>query len=811
MSDPIGDRLPGIDGARPLSPEFRERLLASLIARPSVSAAAAGAEPSARTNVGASKPWSIDGPRALPSHLKARLITTLTYGTSRTPTWLVTSVAAACALLLIASGMVLMSGQQSPLQRKIQAFDVDDSLVPTHRQAPMVRPPGSLQGFASSAEFLSYVRGEALRLAGPYGVRQVSILGGGQPEVVRMRASAGQESAGSQPQPQAMSMPATGGPAFSGTNIQEEGVDEPDIVKTDGRRMVVMAQSKVWILDVTHGASRLTGSIDLPDGVGIFLLGDRLIHIANVYEQPPEPAPSATPLPPPSPSPEGSPSPTPSPDISASPTSSPSATPSPTAEPAPLPVSSMPRLRGRQFGGRTWTQVTVVDISRPSSPRTTGSMKAEGTYVGARLAGGVVRMVLQSGNLGPLPVPLTDYSEAGLTSAEAANRAAIRRSRSRDWLPSYVLDKPGRKPVTGRVLNWDKVSRPPDDAGVSMVTLMTIDPGDLRPDDAVSVMGAGEIIYSSLQNMYVTSGRLDDILAAERGRIPSKEVTRVHKFDISDPKIARYVGSGEIPGHLLNQFSMSEHEGRLRVASTFGFPWNTEATAESLVTVLEERGGALIPLGSVGGLGRGERVYSVRFIGPMGYVVTFRQVDPLYVIDLHDPIHPRVAGELKVPGYSGYLHPLSPTLLLGIGRDADEEGRTGGIRFSLFDVSAPANPRLLHERTVGVYGYSEVENDHHSFLYWEPRGFFALPANLSDRIDGGESFQGLLSVPVSARSGFGEPTRLTHFGRQRTEEFYPAIRRSLVVGDRFFTVSDMGVLMSDIRTFGDLTWVPLAA
>ena len=141
-----------------------------------------------------------------------------------------------------------------------------------------------------------------------------------------------------------------------------------------------------------------------------------------------------------------------------------------------------------------------------------------------------------------------------------------------------------------------------------------------------------------------------------------------------------------------------------------------QTQSQSLVSVLSVRGRQLVTVGSVGGLGRGETIRAVRFIGPVGYVVTFRQTDPLYTLDLSRPDRPRVVGELKLLGYSAYLHPVGDGLLLGLGEAADATGATSGLQMSLFDVSDPATPRRLAQ--VQVTGaYSDAEGDHHAFTF----------------------------------------------------------------------------------------------
>ena len=206
-------------------------------------------------------------------------------------------------------------------------------------------------------------------------------------------------------------------------------------------------------------------------------------------------------------------------------------------------------------------------------------------------------------------------------------------------------------------------------------------------------------MYASSERLYVANRRWIDRndFGAEDAR---GVTTHIHRFDVSGSDGPAYEASGSVDGFLLNQFAMSEHEGYLRVASTdtpvWGW-WRQDGTSVSRVDVLQRDGAELRLVGSVGGLGQGERIYAVRFIGDIGYVVTFRQIDPLYTVDLSDPSDPRVVGELKIPGYSAYLHPIGKNVLLGVGQDADELGRVLGTQVSVFDVSDLANPVRTHQ------------------------------------------------------------------------------------------------------------------
>ena len=256
--------------------------------------------------------------------------------------------------------------------------------------------------------------------------------------------------------------------------------------------------------------------------------------------------------------------------------------------------------------------------------------------------------------------------------------------------------------------------------------------GAIDPAAATSVLAPGETVYASLQSLYVSTTTWIDPSADEAGDIDWDEVraefrTNIHRFDISDPSGAVYTASGSVPGEIHNQFALSEHAGHLRVVTTTGDRWSTES--ESWVRVLAESDGQLTEVGSVGDIGRGERVQSVRFAGDVGYVVTFRQVDPFYTVDLSNPSEPAVIGELKIPGFSSYLHPIGDGLVLGVGSDADDSGRVTGAKVSLFDVSDLADPREVAVWTAPS-GWNNIGWDHRAFLWWAPERLAVIPVTV---------------------------------------------------------------------------------
>jgi uncharacterized secreted protein with C-terminal beta-propeller domain len=341
-----------------------------------------------------------------------------------------------------------------------------------------------------------------------------------------------------------------------------------------------------------------------------------------------------------------------------------------------------------------------------------------------------------------------------------ANRQIIRESTIETWLPRYTAyDAEGRETGNGLLVDCNRMHRPEEFAGFDTLSVTTLDLGaSLQVGGGTGVIADGETVYASQESLYVSTNVFIPDNAWERFPndmevLEQTYETSIHKFDISGEGQASYLASGTVEGHLLNQFAMDEYEGFLRVATTTGTPWGGE-DAESQVVVLAERNGVLEQVGAVGNMGEGERIYSVRFIGPAGYVVTFRQVDPLYVLDLRDPEHPTVSGELKIPGYSAYLHPLGDGLLLGVGQDADNDGRTRGAKATLFDVSDPANPREIDSWTKAD-GYSDVEWDHLAFLYWAPEDIAVLPLSLWQ-----EQFYG--AVVLKTNDGLSEFGRVNH-------------------------------------------------
>jgi Beta propeller domain len=619
-----------------------------------------------------------------------------------------------------------------------------------------VLPAGAfkLVAFDTCAEALKDMKSAAKQYVGPWGFGGWGGRDGGIPLQAADAARAGAENAGG-----ASSANKAAVPDYSGTNTHEAGVDEPDIVKTDGQRIVTVSRG---VLHVVDAASRkVTGELDLASGtddprrwgtMSLLLHGDRalvLVHEGWSYGAA---------------------------DIARS----------DVAKPVGPAETTGPELLLVELGGK---------------PRVVSRYTIEGGLVDARQTGSIARVVVRSAPRLSFP-----YKE-GASEAQhiATNRGVIDRADEAAWLPDYTITT-GGKTTRGRV-ECGQMSRPETYSGTSMVTVLSFDLGasdGLGNGDPVGVVADGDTVYSNGINLYVANDQRWRVMPwlESRNDAPKAEdeITEIYQFDASKPGKPRYVTSASVRGWLINQYAMSEWDGHLRVATTSGRTWGENPKSTSTVYVLKATGGELKETGRVAGLGKGERIYAVRFAGTTGYVVTFRQTDPLYTVDLTDPAKPRVAGELKITGYSAYLHPTEPGRVIGIGQEASTEGRVQGTQVSLFDVSNLDQPARLSQYHV-ANSSSEAEYDPHAFLYWAKDRLLVVPLMGYDRNKGTSQMNAL--VLRVGESGFTELSRLSHRGAPDTG----MIRRSLVVGDTLWTVSDAGLMATGTSTMDTRAWL----
>ena len=670
------------------------------------------------------------------------------------------AIAASISLIVGVGAAAIVSDNDAP-QIAARPLPTLPGSTTTGPPVPEVSIPAKLIAasrlvpFDNCGTLTTYMRTKGLQVVSAYGLPANGGGYGGGIAVDRATSAGAAESRNSAAAPaagqtsDAKSAPlaTTGGDTFSTTNVQEAGIDEPDVVKTDGKRIYALSNGRLFVVDAAR--PRILGSIEVGSASELFLVGNRAVLFSNggvAYGQPVSDSRMAV------------------------------------AGPSPY---------------RATTRIIVMDVANPEAMKEVSHLDVDGNYVSARLVGDVARIVISSYSSRMQFTYPADGSPDAQAAALEKNRAVVRNAKFDDWVPHYtVTDSAGRPSAEKPLVACDSAYRPPNFSGFGQLSVMSLDPKNPTAAKTTSVAADGQLVYGSGTRLYIATTQWGEVKPMANGAAmpeiapPQSPKTLIHDFDITDATQAKYRVSGSVRGTALNQFSFSEHDDNLRVATTDG--------DESYVTVLADNGKILDQIGQVGGLGKGERIYAVRFIGPVGYVVTFRQVDPLYVINLSDPTKPRVVGELKILGYSAYLHPVSDTLLIGVGQDATAEGRRAGTQVSLFDVSNPAAPKLLQKRPFGQGG-SQAEYDHHAFLYWAPRQLAVIPLQEYDQTKGTPGFMGAVGMHVV-------PSEIREVGRVTNHN--DMITRSLVIGDHLFTLSYNGIQQSDLGSFAEQAWVP---
>jgi uncharacterized secreted protein with C-terminal beta-propeller domain len=601
------------------------------------------------------------------------------------------------------------------------------------RLEPQAAPARDLTAFASCDALLGRMKREALRQVGAWGLVQGGVGG------VAV-ASGASSSSGAAAAPAASS---GGEPVYSGTNNQEAGVDEADLVKTDGRVLLTLRWQPLGmqVLDVTSGEAEPRGLFRLPGdmhGAQLLLTGGRAVVVG-------------------------------------------------------------PAATHQRDGHAPRTRVLVLSLDDLDAPRVERTYEVEGWVTAAREVAGRVLLVLQSQPQVVWAQP-ADGSEEEQRRALEENRRRVRSSTLDTWLPSVTAG--GRTSRT----SCSSTMHTHEESGTAMTTLLSLDPSSDAPGASVSIAGSGSTVYASPRSVYVATLPWE----AQSPDSGENARTQLHGFDITAPERPSYRASGAVDGTLLGQYAMSEHDGHLRVATTTGRTWaqapGEEPPSESAVTVLRAEGDRLVRVGAVTGLGKGERIYAVRYSGELGYVVTFRETDPLYVLDLADPQAPVSRGELHVSGFSSYLHPVGDGLLLGIGQEV-ESNRQVGAQVSTFDVSDPRNP-LLRKRIVYRSGWSQAQGEPHALLWWPQTRLAVMPLQQYDP-ETKEQFDGVVALRVGADGGLRELGRLTHPAPPDSQSRCCwSIMRSVVVGDALLTLSEAGVLTSSVATLEERAWSP---
>ena len=518
-------------------------------------------------------------------------------------------------------------------------------------------------------------------------------------------------------------------PGTSTTNTQETNVDEGDIVETDGRFVYSIIDHRIRSVDLDN--AELLSEIDLPQGDSQMVLAGNQLLVATM----------------------------------------------------------------------TWTSTadTIISNFDISDGVLTLNRRdhLEGSLVSVRAVNGQVHVVMNSSFLHRVDfVSPRDGSQDSLDAAEKRNIKVVNALRVEDFVPRTFEEGPkGTWGSKSTAVDCGNLGHPSSFSGWGVTWVATIDLSSpaVAPIGTIGILAQSTSTYTSTASMYISTTRWDDSVyedfVSTRQESP---YTDIHAFSFSaDASELTYVASGRVIGTLLNSYSMSEYDGALRVATT-SFDYDFGGGQDNGVHILKVDGSKLNEIGAVNGMGRGETIQGVRFDGPRGYVVTFRQVDPLYVLDLSDPTSPELVGELKVPGYSTYLKPIDGDRVITVGMSGTETGQITGAQIAVFDVSDPSNP--VQVATAEIAQWSEATSDPHAFLWWPETGQIVVPKELVCEQFGGSGCESAVVLKL-------EGSTLTEQGR--LFQWFP-IRRAVIAQNQLVTVSAGGTMVNQLSDLSEI-------
>ncbi len=518
---------------------------------------------------------------------------------------------------------------------------------------------------------------------------------------------------------------------YSTTNIQVEGVDEADIIKTDGKYIYLIAKDKLYIAKAYPSEkAKIVSDTQLSrnqfNPTELFIHENRLAVFGNGYE------------------------------------------------PSCYDATDSRQKSNCLLRSFSATTVKIYDITDKNYPELIDELNFEGSYVTSRKIDEYVYFAVNT-----YPQFREPYNIMPLYKTEEEYEPVAKCGDVR------IIDEHPRNILTVIGFNIEN-------------------PHEL---DKELIAANGENVSASQENLYVAQTANDE--------------TVINKFSLNHGKI-RFAAEGKVPGHILNQFSMDEFDGHFRIATTKGQVWRGESDSSNNLYVLNEK---MDIVGEIEDLAPGEKIYSVRFMGKKGYIVTFKKVDPLFVIDLSLPEKPKVLGKLKIPGYSDYLHPYDENTIIGIGKDTEEaeEGDFAwyqGIKIALFDVSDVKNPKELHKVIIGDRGTdSPALTDHKAFLFDKEKELLVIPITLAEIQDkngagnqyGDYTFQGAYVYKLNKETGFELKGKVTHYDDDEVflkSGYYfhgeASIMRSLYIGNVLYTLSNQRLQLNSLNNLETL-------
>ncbi len=568
----------------------------------------------------------------------------------------------------------------------------------------------------------------------------------------------------------------SGGNEHSDTNTQVRGVDEADIVKTDGTTLWVLHGGELRTLAAYPPQSLALSNSVAIEGAPIEMFVANGFAVVFSQAQVDVDLPGF----------DGGGHGTSEPDIGAP------------DEPGGYPG---------YYGGNS-IKITTIELGQQDdagnyveAPRVVKELYSLGSYVSSRRHGNVVRVVVNEWVQAPY------FNPPGELYGEAANSAKVRA-----WRTDMVSAVQGLRLDQWLAPRFEKIDGSltevsadcalyyaPEEgsAGYGLTSVITV---PLDGEGAVtgpSVLGASHVVYANAESLLVAHAEWSQGFWE-----PSHDSTVLHEFRLSDTPDTIYVGSGRVPGTINNQFSLDERDGIVRVSTTVS-DWERGGTNNHVYT-LRQDGIGLGIVGDTGGMAEGERIFSTRFLGDLAYIVTFRQTDPLFAIDLSNPESPTILGELKIPGFSTYMHPLEDDHLLTIGRNRGDDGFSDdALALQIFDVSDPASPELTAKHIMETEGYSAAESEHKAFNYYAPKGLLAIPFESWSHPKYTSTLEVFRVTTLSGIKALGSIDHSPYFEGYDpgNGDYYgngTLMRRGVFIEDYLYSVSMGAVLVHDI-------------
>jgi inhibitor of cysteine peptidase len=589
-------------------------------------------------------------------------------------------------------------------------------------------------------------------------------------------------------------MPAAGTTDHSTTNVQVTGVDEPDFVKNDGRYIYVISGDSLTIVDAYPApAAAIISKTTIDDTPkDIFVSGDRLVLFT---------------------------------------------TGSSSGGDGPVYASQMKAMP--YYGGyNPTTHAVFYDISDRKNPKVTKDFGIDGDYIDARLIGSnlylVTREQVYSYQSEDFTVPAIRENGKIIASPEVYCFPNPERQYTFTTVSSYDVNSGNGKDAKTYLVGSGNIMYVSEDAmyisyqkyhNIYRTMRGGAEPAIAIDDRAVS-SGSGAasgisppVLFEDFNRMSETEKQrvLAELKSAEAEKVAKKEIdqttTAIHKIGIDDGAIT-YLAGGEVSGILKNQFAMDEYNNNLRVATTSSVYTNQGQYEYNNVFVLDS---AMKTIGSITHIAEQEKIYSTRFMGDRLYMVTFKRIDPFFVIDLSNPTAPKILGKLKIPGYSDYLHPYDKNLVIGLGKETGTNDWGGvsaqGLKLALFDVSDVEHPRQVGKVEIGDAGSdSAALSDHKAFLFDKQKNLLVIPARVVkqgtsgvEKVAGSDQPQvwyGAYVFGVDPSTGFVLRGTVEHgtggsgyyyYGSSKNE-----VKRSLWIGDTLYTLSTAKILANPL-------------